>query len=104
MDGSVLPNRFVLGYTFPYPGSVSELTTFQGNEELQDYETRETDIEKGYDDDLGELTSEYPERRNFLGNKGYQGGTELMPVLHSKKKTPMGISRDQIFKEMQRFH
>lgn len=108
---SVLPNGYTIGCTKRYPASVSDLTIFHKNAIWHEEETKKTEGEITEYIDIGELSAKVPNEWAILANKGYQGSTEFLRVMHPKKKPKNGeltkteehrnklISSDRIFIE-----
>lgn len=90
VEVSVLPNGYAIGCTRHYPGSESDVKIFQFNQDFHLFEVKKSDAEADYEQDVGELSSEYPDYWAILADKGYQGAAEFIRVVHPKKKPPKG--------------
>lgn len=65
--------------------------------DFHELQSKKTLTEQDWDDELGELSDEFPHNWAILTDKGYQGAMELKRVVHPKKKPVNGeLSRSDV--------
>lgn len=85
VDVSVLLNKIAAVCTDYYPGSITDIRNM--SEQISSHENllKKTDYEMLFED-TGKQSEKYLENWAFLFNKGYQGASEFLCVIHPQRK------------------
>lgn len=87
VEVSVTSTGVALGCTKHYPGSVSDLDIMRKNADFHKMELEKLVSEAALED-VGPNKEDHPDHWAVLADKGYQGSSEFVRVIHPKKKPP----------------
>lgn len=86
------PNGICINISEHNPGSVAEITNFRSHTFWHDAVTSRVG-DKRHGEDLGEREELHPNNWAILADKGYQGLSQQMRVIHPRKRYGSSIIR-----------